>query len=93
MHYCALLHREITLFLHDSTNAYAMRQENEHYVYHNAVMMVAIPNGYPASTATKECSPDQKKSPGGVLTDWLVHAHTCGLCVGKLSTHSSCPLE
>ncbi|KAG7022326.1 hypothetical protein SDJN02_16057, partial [Cucurbita argyrosperma subsp. argyrosperma] len=35
-------------------------QGNDHYVYHNAAMVVAIPNGYPTSTTTRECSSDQK---------------------------------
>ena len=56
MHYCVLLHRG----LHDSTNAYATRQGNDLYVYHNAVVTVVIPNGCPLSIATRECSPDHK---------------------------------
>ena len=60
MHYCVLLHRGIPLLLHDSTNAYATRQGNDLYIYHNALVTVVIPNGCPPSTTTKECSPDQK---------------------------------
>ncbi|XP_023511563.1 polygalacturonase-like [Cucurbita pepo subsp. pepo] len=35
-------------------------QENDHYVYYNIVVKVATPNGCLASTATRECSSDQK---------------------------------
>ena len=45
---------------HDSTDAYATRQENDHYVYHNTIVTVAIPNRCPASTVTRKCSPDKK---------------------------------
>ena len=41
-------------------NVYITMQENDHYVYYNVAKMIVIPNGYPASTATRECSPDQK---------------------------------
>ena len=51
----------IPLLLHDSTDAYTRRQRNYHYVYHNATMMVVIPNGCPTSTATQKCLPDQKE--------------------------------
>ena len=58
MHYCVLMHRGISLLLHDNTDAYATRLGNDHYVYHNVVVTVAIPNGCPTLTVTKECSPD-----------------------------------
>ena len=35
MHYSVLMH-----LLHDNTDAYATRQGNDHYVYHNVVVMV-----------------------------------------------------
>ena len=38
MHYCALMHWGIPLALHDSTNVYVTRQENDRYGYHNAAM-------------------------------------------------------
>ena len=60
MHYCVFMHRGIPLLLHNSTDTYTMRQGNDHYVYHNAAMMAAIPNGCMTSTTTRECSPDQK---------------------------------
>ena len=60
MHYWVLMHREIILFLHDSTDTYATRKENVYYVCHNAAMTVAIPNGCPTSTTTRECSSDHK---------------------------------
>ena len=47
---------------YDSMDAYSTRQENDHYVYHNATMTVTIPNGCLASTNTRECSPDQEKA-------------------------------
>ena len=43
---------------YDSMDTYAKMQRNDHYVYHNAVMTVAISSGCPASTATIECSPN-----------------------------------
>ena len=60
MRYCVLMHRGIPLIIHDNTDAYVMRQENDHYVYHITAMTVAIRNGCPASTATKECSLNHK---------------------------------
>ena len=45
---------------HDSMDTYATREGNNYYVYHNVTMTVAIPNGCPASTGTKEYSSDQK---------------------------------
>ena len=38
MHYCVLMHREIPLFLHDSTNANATRQENDHLMHYCVLM-------------------------------------------------------
>ena len=32
VHYCVLMHWGIPFILHDSTDAYATRQENDHYV-------------------------------------------------------------
>ena len=58
MHYCVLMYGGISLLIHDSTDAYATRQGNNHYIYHNATVSVAIPNEYLTSTATRECSPD-----------------------------------
>ena len=46
----------IPLLLHNSTDAYTTRQGNNHYIHHNVVVMVAIPNGCPTSTTTRECS-------------------------------------
>ena len=60
MHYCVLMHQEIPLLLHVSTNAYTTRQGNNYYVYHNVVLKVAISNGCPASTVARECSTDHK---------------------------------
>ena len=42
------------------TDTYVMRQENDHYVYHNADTIVAIPNRCPTSTTIRECSFDKK---------------------------------
>ena len=71
----------IPLFLHDSTGAYATRQGNDHYFYHNAAMTVATSNGCPTSTVTRECSLDQKKDQGGVRIDWWVHiSHVWTMC-------------
>ena len=61
MHYCVLMHRAISVLLHDSTDASATRQGNDHYVY-NASLTVATTNGCPASTVTRECSPDKKEA-------------------------------
>ena len=52
----------IPLIIHDSTSAYVTRQGNNHYVYYNAAMIVAIPDECPTSTATRECSPVQKRA-------------------------------
>ena len=82
MHYCVFMHWRISLFFHDSTNTYTTRQESVLYVYHNAAVTVVIANGCLASTAPRECSPDQKWGPRGVRTDWSVHTHACGPCVG-----------
>ena len=60
IHYCVLMHRGILLFLHDSSDTYATRQRNVHYVCHNAAVTIATPNGCPTSTTTKECSPEKK---------------------------------
>ena len=38
MYYCVLMHWGIPLILHDSTDAYVMRQENDHYAYHNVAI-------------------------------------------------------
>ena len=38
MHYGVLMHWEIPLTFHDSTDAYVTRQEYDHYGYHNAVL-------------------------------------------------------
>ena len=54
------MHGEISLFLHDSTNAYTTRQGSNHYVYHNVAVMVAISNGCLESTTPRECSPTGK---------------------------------
>ena len=51
MHYCVRIG-------HDSTDVYATRQGNDHYIYHNAAVTVAIPNECLRSTATREFSPD-----------------------------------
>ena len=69
MHYCVLMHRGLSLILHDSTDVYATRQGKDHYVYHNAAVTVAIPNGCLTLTATKECSPIRKGPTGGVRPD------------------------
>ena len=53
LNYCVFMHQGIPLLFHDSTDAYATRQENDHYVYHNVVMTVVISNGCPISTTTK----------------------------------------
>ena len=58
IHYCVLMHRGITLFLYDSTDAYANRQGNDHYVWYSVAVMAATPNGCLASTTPRECSPD-----------------------------------
>ena len=58
MHYCVLMHRGIPLLIQDSTDVYATKQGNNYYIYHNAVVMVAIPNECLTSTATREFSPD-----------------------------------
>ena len=63
MYFCVLMRWGIPLILHCSTDAYAARQGNDHYVYHNVAVMVTIPNRYSTSIATKECSPDQKGGP------------------------------
>ena len=44
-----MLHALGNLSFYDGTDAYVMRQENDHYVYHN-VTMVTIPIGCPAIT-------------------------------------------
>ena len=46
--YACVLHALGNLPFYDGTKAYIMRQENDHYVYHN-VRMVTIPNGCPAT--------------------------------------------
>ena len=56
------MHRRIPLFLHNSTDVYATRQGNAHYVYHNTAVTVATSNWCPASTTTIECSTDQKRA-------------------------------
>ena len=38
MHYCVLMHWGIPFTLHDNTDAYVTRQENNHYGYNNAMM-------------------------------------------------------
>ena len=86
MHYCVLMHQEISLLLHDSTDVYATSLENDHYVYHNVVVTVAISNGCPTSTTIRECSPHQKVC----CRDLWVYTRTCEPCVRKLSTHPSC---
>ena len=44
VHHC-VLHALGNLPIYDNTDAYVMRQENDHYVYHNAVM-ITIRTGY-----------------------------------------------
>ena len=60
MHYCVFMHWRIPIFLHDSTNAYTTRQENVHYVYHNAIVTVVIPNGCLTSITLKNARPTRK---------------------------------
>ena len=55
---------------YDGTDAYIMRQENDHYVYHNAAT-VTIPTKYSA-TALEHASPTKKGAqemfePGGSI--------------------------
>ena len=38
MYYCVFMHRGTLLLFHDITNVYATRQENDHYVWHSAVV-------------------------------------------------------
>ena len=93
--YHALLYAHasgIPLFLRDSTGAYATRQGNDHYVYHNAAMTVATSNGCPTSTVTGECSLDQKRNKEVCEPTGGSISRMSGPCVGKLSTHPSCPL-
>ena len=66
MHYCVFMHWEILIFLHESTDAYTTRQGNVYNVYYNVVVTVAISNRCLASTASGECSLDQKGGPGDV---------------------------
>ena len=58
MHYCVFMHWGILFLFHNSTDAHTTKQGNDHYVYHNAAMTFAIPNGCPTSTATREYSSD-----------------------------------
>ena len=46
MHYCVLMHWRIPLTLHESTDTYVMRQENNHSGYHNVVMTKQENNHY-----------------------------------------------
>ena len=45
MHYCVLMHWGIALCLHNGTNVYTNEERNDHYVLHNAAMMVTGSNG------------------------------------------------
>ena len=92
MHYCVLMHRGIPLFLHDRTNVYTTRQGNVYYVCHNPVVTVTTPNVSDINSYQRILARPES-GPGGVQTDWCVHTRTCGPCVGKLSTHSSCSLR
>ena len=93
MHYCVFMHWRILLFLHDSMDAYTTKQGNVHYIYHNVVVTVAIPNWCLTSTTPGECSPNQKGGSRGVWTDWWIYTRTYGPCVRKLCTHPSCLLS
>ena len=80
---------EIPLFLHDSTDVYTAGQENVHYVYHNAVLTVAIPNGCSTSTLPKNARRLERWL-RRCMNDWWIHTRTCGSWVEKLNTHSNC---
>ena len=56
------MHRGMPLFLNDNTDAYTIRQGNDHYVYHNVVVTAGTPNECSASTATRECLLEQKRA-------------------------------
>ena len=47
-------------FFYDGRDAYVTKQENDHYVYHNAAMTVTISNGCLTSTTIRECLLDEK---------------------------------
>ena len=55
------MHWGITLFLHDGTNTYITRQENDHYVLHNAAVTTTTSNRCPTYRAHRVCSPDKKR--------------------------------
>ena len=44
---------------YDGTDSYVKKEKNDHYVYHNAATVIAIPNECLASRTTRECSPDK----------------------------------
>ena len=58
MHHCVFMHQVIAFF-YDGTDAYTMRQKNDHYVYHNDTT-VAAPNECPTSTTSKNARPTMK---------------------------------
>ena len=80
MHYCMLMHSGIPHIFYNSTDAYATRQRNDHYVYHNGVVTVAIPNGCRHHQLPKNAR-STKKGPrrcanwlvGPYLNVWIVY--------------------
>ena len=52
MDHCVLMHRGISLY-YDGTDAYFMRQENDHYVYPYIRQSLFL-NGCPTSTTIRE---------------------------------------
>ena len=52
------MHREISSY-YDGTDEYVTRQENDHYVYHNA-MKVAIPNRCLSTKTPENVRPTKK---------------------------------
>ena len=67
MDYCVLMYWGIPILIYDSTDAYATRQGNNHYIYHNAAIQQLPEN---ACRLTR-------KGPESVRTDLLVHILAC----------------